>query len=107
MCIAVTTFWYRLRKVITCLDYRCVSGGYIPVYLYTNERYRNTKAIEITQQDIEDISEDVHEIQEDVESIEKDIDEIQEDVEEMSEDVEEISEDVEELSQQETLGKKL
>ena len=68
---------------------------------------RNTKAIEITQQDIEDISEDVHEIQEDVESIEKDIDEIQEDVEEMSEDVEEISEDVEELSQQETLGKKL
>lgn len=62
---------------------------------------RTTKALEVVEQDIEELSDDVEEISEDIEEIQEDVEEMSEDVEEIQKDIDEIQEDVEEMSEEE------
>lgn len=55
---------------------------------------RNTKSLEVVEENVDEIQEDIDEIQEDVDEIQEDIGEIQEDVDEISEDVDETPKEV-------------
>ncbi len=60
---------------------------------------RNTKSLEVVEENVDEIQEDIGEIQGDVDEIQEDVDEIQEDIGEIQEDVDEISEEVDEISE--------
>ena len=57
---------------------------------------RNTRSLEVVEENVDEIQEDIDEIQEDVDEIQEDMGEIQEDIGEIQEEVDEISEDVSE-----------
>lgn len=59
---------------------------------------RNTKSIQVVEEQVEDIAEDVEDIAEDVGGIEEDVDEISKDVDSIKEDVDDLGDDVTELT---------
>ena len=80
--------WSTVLLVLTTIV--SLEAIYLSIFIQISVN-RNTKSLEVVEENIDEIQEDVDEIQEDVDEIQEDIDEIQEDVDEIQEDVDEIS----------------
>ena len=84
----VSDSWEATLLVLTTIV--SLEAIYLSIFIQISVN-RNTRSLEVVEENIDEIQEDVDEIQEDVDEIQGDVDEIQEDIDEIQEDVDEIS----------------
>lgn len=80
--------WATILLVLTTVV--SLEAIYLSIFIQISVN-RNTRSLEVVEENIDEIQEDVDEIQEDVDEIQEDVDEIQEDIDEIQEDVDEIT----------------